>query len=80
MLDFDINSIIKEQGFVAIILKVIAVVNLFVSFILAICLASKFRLFDISGFGGFIIVSLIGLVNSSLIYAAADISGKLNKK
>ena len=77
---FDIKALIKDQGLAAIILKLIAAVNLLIIFILAICIASKLNMFDISGFGGFIIVSLIGLVNSSLIYAAADISGKLNKK
>ena len=77
---FDIKALIKDQGLVAIILKLIAVVNLLITFILAICIASKLNMFDLSGFGGFLIVFLIGLVNSSLIYAAADISGKLNKK
>ena len=77
---FDIKALIKDQGLAAIILKLIAVVNLLITFILAICIASKLNMFDLSGFGGFLIVFLIGLVNSSLIYAAADISGKLNKK
>lgn len=78
--NFSFKALIKEQGLAAVILKIIAAVNALIVFILAICLASDFSEVGLPGFAGFLIVFLIGIVNSSLIYAAADISGKLNKK
>lgn len=77
---FDLKALIKKQGLAAVVLKLTAAVNLLIVFILAICLAVYLGRVDVPGFAAFLIIFLIGLVNSSLIYAAADISAKLNKQ